>query len=454
MVDPVHERLTPRGRGAVSSFLVTGPADWLDLPVAAPRFRAANGQPLAQQPVGAILFGALSLAGGAREEVVACRLRLDQLELHCHGGEAVATRVAELLTEAGFRPQANTPPLSAPTDAAPNASPAGMESGLVNPPGMRSTGSAAAASEAAGTCSPSVSADVERPNLSPLRSDRAARAPLAVPETAAQRRRRLRELVLRAATPRTAVVAHAQYHGALVREIVALLQWPPSSPEVIQRLRRLLALAPVGRHLAEPFAVGVVGRPNVGKSSLINALLGFERSIVLDLPGTTRDVLTSETACGGWPIRLADTAGFRAGGEVLEQQGIARARDWLARADLVLLVLDGSQGLTAEDESLRAEFPAALRVITKCDLPPGWNPELVADGLRVSAQTKAGLADLLTALTRRLVPQAPTAKEGVPTSEAEVAQLEAALGEWEQGHWAAGRACLLAWVEGNQGADQ
>ena len=449
MVDPVHERLTPRGRGAVSSFRVTGPPDWLDLPVAAPKFRAANGQPLAQQPVGAILFGALSLAGGAREEVVACRLSFDQLELHCHGGEAVATRVAELLTEAGFRPHSHTPPSSAPTDAGPNASPPGMESGLANQPGMRSTGS-----EATGRFSPTVTGDTERPNLSPLPSDRAAHALLAVPETAAQRRHRLRELVLRAATPRTAVVAHAQYHGALVREIVALLQWPPSSPEVIQRLRRLLALAPVGRHLAEPFAVGVVGRPNVGKSSLINALLGFERSIVLDLPGTTRDVLTSETACGGWPIRLADTAGFRAGGEELEQQGIARARDWLARADLVLLALDGSQGLTAEDESLRAEFPAALTVITKCDLPPGWNPALVAGGLRVSAQTKAGLADLLTALTRRLVPQAPAAEEGVPTSEAEVAQLEAALGEWEQGHWAAGRACLLAWVEGNQGADQ
>ncbi|MFM8584219.1 MAG: GTPase, partial [Planctomycetaceae bacterium] len=389
------------GRGAVSSFLVTGPADWLDLPQSTPRFRAANVQPLAQQPVGAIVFGALSLVGGDAEEVVACRVGPRQFELHCHGGEAVATRVAELLTEAGFPPPST---------------------------GSPSTGSLATGSHSAGT---------PGGHLAALR---------AAPETPAQRQLRLRDLVLRAATPRTAAVAHAQAHGALVREVVSLLGWPDSSPEVLERLRRLVALAPVGRHLVEPFAVGVVGRPNVGKSSLINALLGFERSIVLDLPGTTRDVLTSETACGGWPIQLADTAGFRTGGEELEQQGIARARSWLARADLVLLALDGSQELTAEDESLRVEFPTALTVITKSDLPPGWNPARVPEGLRVSARTSAGLADLLTALTGRLVPQVPEAGEGVPTCAAEVAQLAAALGEFERGDWAAGRAGLAKWV--------
>ncbi|MFM8289480.1 MAG: hypothetical protein ACKOGA_22540, partial [Planctomycetaceae bacterium] len=150
MVDPVHERLTPRGRGAVSSFLVTGPADWLDLPQSTPRFRGANGQPLAQQPVGAIVFGALSLVGGDAEEVVACRVGPRQFELHCHGGEAVATRVAELLTEAGFPPP--------------------------------SAGSLATGSHSAGTSGGHPAA---------LR---------AAPEKPAQRQLRLRDLVLRAAT--------------------------------------------------------------------------------------------------------------------------------------------------------------------------------------------------------------------------------------------------------------
>jgi len=363
-------------------------------------FLAANGRPLAQQPLGALLFGQLRTPDGQAEEVVVCRLTADCLELHCHGGEAAAARVRDVLTAAGVvvmeRGKRSPGPTWPPTVAS---------SGGEGPLGLRAG----------------------------LRENRA------------ERESRLRELVLRAATPRTAAIAHAQYRGALAREVSHLLNRPVWDGSEGAVLRSLIALAPVGRHLVDPFLVGVVGRPNVGKSRLVNALLGFERTIVLDRPGTTRDVLTAETAHAGWPIRLADTAGWRVSGDALEQQGIARAEEWLAEADLVLLVLDGSQPLTPTDRGLYEQYPGALCVGSKGDLAPAWELAEVAGARRVSAQTGAGLGELLDTLVEQLVPKVPAPGGGVPTSPGELACLTEAASELERGETARARE-WLSWL--------
>ncbi len=99
----------------------------------------------------------------------------------------------------------------------------------------------------------------------------------------------------------------------------------------------------------------VAGRPNVGKSRLLNALAGYERAIVDPTPGTTRDVVTVRTALDGWPVELADTAGLRDSDDAIESAGIALARARQADADLTLLVLDRSEPLTETDLALRAD---------------------------------------------------------------------------------------------------
>ena len=146
--------------------------------------------------------------------------------------------------------------------------------------------------------------------------------------------------------------------------------------------------------------VALVGRPNVGKSSLLNRLSRRERAIVTDLPGTTRDLLESDIVLEGVPITLLDTAGIRSTTDAVEQLGIARSHDALASADLVLLLFDLAVGWTPEDEALLAAIPPAvpqLRVGNKADLAAvaGGGPE--AD-VRLSAHTGDGEADLVRAL--------------------------------------------------------
>ncbi|HEX9843127.1 MAG TPA: GTPase, partial [bacterium] len=148
-------------------------------------------------------------------------------------------------------------------------------------------------------------------------------------------------------------------------------------------------------------AVAIVGRPNVGKSSLLNALLRENRAIVTDVPGTTRDTLEEAVEIGGLLLHLVDTAGIRHTEDRVERAGIERARRAIARADLVLLVLDGAEPLTPDDAVLLAEVPpaATLVVVNKQDRlggrPPDWSGRLAGhEWLGLSALTGAGLAAL------------------------------------------------------------
>jgi tRNA modification GTPase len=145
------------------------------------------------------------------------------------------------------------------------------------------------------------------------------------------------------------------------------------------QMAALLDTFRTGRVLREGIQVAIVGRPNVGKSSLFNALLAANRAIVTPIPGTTRDVLEEVANLCGYAFRLLDTAGIRRSADVVEQEGMARARQSLEGADLVLLVLDGSEPLTAEDEQAAASVQGkCVRiVVNKADLPPRlWADEL------------------------------------------------------------------------------
>ena len=135
-----------------------------------------------------------------------------------------------------------------------------------------------------------------------------------------------------------------------------------------RQIDALLARADLGRHLVQPWRVVLAGRVNVGKSSLINALAGYGRSIVHPSPGTTRDAVTVTTAIDGWPVELCDTAGLRSGGDAVERAGIELARERLAQADLAILVFDRSAAWSAEDQALCDQWPGGLLVHNKCDL--------------------------------------------------------------------------------------
>jgi tRNA modification GTPase len=157
----------------------------------------------------------------------------------------------------------------------------------------------------------------------------------------------------------------------------------------------------------------VAGAPNVGKSSLVNALAGYQRSIVAPTPGTTRDVVTVTLAIDGWPVQFADTAGVRAAGESLEAAGIRLAREAATKADLCLWILDAST------EPIWPEGGgAAVRlVVNKVDLPAAWNLERAEGAVRLSAQTGEGLPELCAAISRWLVPDVPGSGAAVPFTE-------------------------------------
>jgi tRNA modification GTPase len=303
------------------------------------------------------------------EEVVVCRRAVDQIEVHCHGGIAAAEAIADSLTNAGCH--------SAPW-------PEWIEA--------REIDSAAAA----------------------------ARSALA-----------------NACTERTAAILLSQYHGAWQRE-VATIEELAASPdesqrqEASRRIAMLIGRANVGRHLTHPWQVVIAGRPNAGKSSLANALLGYERAIVFDAPGTTRDVVTAITAFDGWPVQLADTAGLHDAVEPIEIAGVSNAKAELANADLVVLVSDGSRPWNDIDASLAAQFEHAILVHNKADVATQMAKDTRGAGIWTSTVSGQGLAELCVAIAQRLLPNPPAEDEAVPITAGQLEQLLALQARLDQ----------------------
>jgi tRNA modification GTPase len=158
-----------------------------------------------------------------------------------------------------------------------------------------------------------------------------------------------------------------------------------------------------GRLIREGRLVVIAGRPNVGKSSLFNALVGANRAIVTPVAGTTRDLLTEQLDVCGVPITLVDTAGLRTSTDVIEEEGVRRAETAREGAALTLLVLDRSQPLSDDDHRLLKEASGPRLVIAnKADLKHAWSGDDAAPMLEVSAMTGAGLDAIRTAIVAAL----------------------------------------------------
>jgi tRNA modification GTPase len=239
-----------------------------------------------------------------------------------------------------------------------------------------------------------------------------------------------------AQTGRTAAILLDQERGALTVALDAIKHAAKvgATADVIERLLALARYADIGRHLTTPWRVVIAGAPNVGKSSLVNALAGFQRSIVAPTPGTTRDVVTTQIAIDGWPVELVDTAGLRAAAPGIEAQGILQARQTLAAADLCVWVLDAAEAPVWPESVTPSPLSTAasgtpllpLLVINKVDLEPAWDVSEAKGAVYVSARTGAGLAELCAAIARRLVPNVPGPGVAVPFTPQLAAAIESA----------------------------
>jgi tRNA modification GTPase len=181
---------------------------------------------------------------------------------------------------------------------------------------------------------------------------------------------------------------------------------------ILEQIRRFAASFRYGSLVHSGFSLAVVGRPNVGKSSLFNRLLQQDRAIVTDIPGTTRDLVSETADFAGIPVRLVDTAGVRLAAEPIERLGIERSYQAMADADLTLVVLDASQPRIAEDEALigkAQEQGKYVVVANKTDLPPAW--PIVMESA-VSAATGEGIANLRESIFKAISPEGRFENEG------------------------------------------
>jgi tRNA modification GTPase len=180
------------------------------------------------------------------------------------------------------------------------------------------------------------------------------------------------------------------YHFIVPDEVSAALA------VVHAQVAALLASARQGRVIREGRQVAIVGGTNVGKSSLFNAFVGADRAIVTEIAGTTRDLLTERCDVGGIPITLVDTAGIRETEEIVEREGVQRARAAAQTADLVLVVLDRSRPLRDQDRTyIDAAGARRLIVVNKVDLPPAWSLDELAsiDDVKLAGDLKTANGD-------------------------------------------------------------
>jgi tRNA modification GTPase len=400
--------LTPPGRAAIAVVLVAGPGATEAVSAC---FSPVSSRGLADLPLGRIVLG--HWGGPEGEELIACRRDEEEIEIHCHGGTAAVRAVIDRLVDRG-------------------CSAISWQEWLRSPRSRVSPKLGSASRRDATTDSAQIAL---------------ASAP----------------------TLRTAAVLLDQYHGALSRAIHVLREAITSADWVraFAVAENTLRFRDVGLHLTTPWRVVIAGAPNVGKSSLVNALAGYQRAIVSPLPGTTRDVVTLTTAIDGWPVEFADTAGLRSSDDELESAGVALAEAALVEADLVILVSDSCSKSDA-DFDVAKRVPATARLIrawNKIDLVPpadrrrlhlaSSNPQsAIRNPQLVSALTGEGIAELITAIGKALIPVAPPPGTAVPFTTEQVASLELAQTAIEGRDASAAEAALNALLAGGGMKDE
>ncbi|MFK7778711.1 MAG: 50S ribosome-binding GTPase [Gimesia sp.] len=246
----------------------------------------------------------------------------------------------------------------------------------------------------------------------------------------------LQETVAAATTFRAAEILLRQSQGLLRNAFESLLPDNKNSfvSEPFQtRIQNFLRWESLGLHLISPWRVVLAGRPNVGKSSLINAILGYDRAIVFDEAGTTRDVLTANTAIEGWPFQFSDTAGIRDQATPLEAEGIQRAEQVLHEADCRVILIDTSQSVHPDDQRLLSQWPDSVVIAHKTDLPKRWHATLPEHAISVSSKTNTGVETLLSHLVERLVPEIPDKNTPVPITKRQFDLLHQAENSLQEG---------------------
>ena len=214
-----------------------------------------------------------------------------------------------------------------------------------------------------------------------------------------------------ARTFRTASILLDQHHGAFQQALEEILR---DIPDCLGQLEQLVKLSAVGTRLVTGWKVVIAGAPNAGKSSLLNALAGYDRAVVAPTAGTTRDVVSTTLALDGWPFELADTAGLRETTETIEAEGIRRTRAKLQQADLVVWLLDA----TASEPVWPSDAEKAIG-----DQPwiMAWNkvdqethPRSVSGEFKISAKTGQGIGALVGQIIKTLIPDPPATGQGLP----------------------------------------
>ena len=239
-------------------------------------------------------------------------------------------------------------------------------------------------------------------------------------------------------------LAHVEAHIDFPDEDIS----PDTKDQLLGRLERgvafmdeLLRTADEGQILRRGIRAAIIGRPNAGKSSLLNQLLGHDRAIVSPIPGTTRDTIEETANIRGLPVLFVDTAGLREAGDEIEVEGIRRSRASLAKAELILHVFDATESLTPADENYLREFAGkqCILIRNKIDLPTRleWPADKKAPAVDVSCITGQGLDTLKDAI-----------KEVVWAGEIKTEMLQVMINSRHQDALKRARAATLQAVEG------
>ena len=369
--DTIAAIATAPGSGAIGVVRVSGPDA---ISIAATLFRPNGGADPATLPGGRFLVGWLSDAGERLDQGVLLVFRApasltgqDVVEFQVHGGPAVLSAVLAACLRHGARP----------------AGP----------------GEFTLRAFLAGKLDLAQAESVQA--LVAARSDAARRH--AGIGLAGGLSRRIDALQHQLTSVYAAVLAQLDYPEEGVEDVAVVAPLEAASAE----LDSLLATARAGRVAQRGATLALVGRPNAGKSSLLNALLGYERALVSDVPGTTRDYLEVPLELGRVSVTAVDTAGLRSTDDAIEGAGVRFARELAAGADVVLAVIDGSRALEDEDRQLVTELagPRTLWVASKADAAHAWQAhDLGVERLRrVSALDGSGLDEVRAALEETLL---------------------------------------------------
>jgi tRNA modification GTPase len=373
--DTIAAIATGMGEAGIGIIRISGPGA---VTAGERTFRPARGRPLGERRSHSVTYGfVVDSSGRSLDEALAVLMKSprsftgeDVVELHCHGGQVAVRRVLDAVLAAGAR-------LAEPGEFTRRA----FMNGRID------------LSQAEAVV------DVIR-----AKTDRAMDAAVH------QLRGELSTVVREIRDRLLEITAHLEADidfPELDLEVDTQDQVDVGCQWCLARMADLLAGARQGKLLREGLRVVLAGRPNVGKSSLLNRLVRENRAIVTEIPGTTRDVIEEWVNIKGLPVLLADTAGIRETADLVEQLGVDRSRSMLERADLVLLIFDAADGITEDDRRLVSLLPAGkavLVVVNKVDLAPGFDQDQVRALLgdvplhAVSAQGGLGVGELEAAV--------------------------------------------------------